>query len=77
MTLQWAPLPVEYLLWFGTIATLVRRRVKDHEGNGPQLVRILCAIKNVCISSVGGPRTNHALRWPWCPCLSGWVNAVS
>ena len=28
-------------------------------------------------SIIVGPHTNHALRRPWCHCLSGWDNAVS
>ena len=66
-----------YSLWCGTNATLAYGRVEDHEGSAPQRVYILCAIISVCISSVGGPRTLHALRRPRCHCLSGWDNTVS
>ena len=39
MTLHRAPLPVEFLLlWYGTIETLVHRRIEDHEGSGPKRV---------------------------------------
>ena len=38
----------------------------------------LCVpIITVCASTVGGTRTNHALRQPWRPCRSGRENVVS
>ena len=65
-----------FLFCDGTIATFVHRRVKDHEGSGPQHMRILWVIVSVCAPIIVGHCSNHALRDLWRPFLSGWDNAV-